>query len=141
MNRNHEELKLSHFIVLFSIQRIMQWLYVWFFLVILVVVLNKTFFSVLNCHYPTTISWYLLFLTPLWLNLLLIDSSTFLLYIFWNSHVLFPSKFKMRSVTADLLKRLFLISILFSINIVLANYSLRYCSLALDQVHGFRSLC
>ena len=34
----------------------MEWIYLWFFLVLLVTVLNKTFFSILNCPYPTTIS-------------------------------------------------------------------------------------
>ena len=47
----------------------------------------------------------------------------------------FPSWFNARTLTTELLKRMFLISVLFSINIVLANYSLQYCSLALDQVH------
>ena len=47
----------------------------------------------------------------------------------------FPSWFDSRMITTELLKRMFLISVLFFINIVLANYSLRYCSLALDQVH------
>lgn len=46
----------------------------------------------------------------------------------------FPSWFNARTLTTELLKRMFLISVLFSINIVLANYSLRYCSLALDQM-------
>ena len=52
----------------------------------------------------------------------------------------YPSWFNERTLIPDLFKKMFLISILFSINIVLANYSLQYCSLALDQVISI-SLC
>ena len=49
-------------------------------------------------------------------------------------NVFIPSYFNARKVEKGEYIRLFLVSVLFIVNIVLGNVSIKYCSLALDQV-------
>lgn len=47
---------------------------------------------------------------------------------------LFPSSFKYRPLKKGELKTMFLVSVIFVVNIILSNTSLKYNSMALDQV-------
>ena len=46
-----------------------------------------------------------------------------------------PSYYNARKIEKGEYIRLFLVSVLFIVNIVLGNVSIKYCSLALDQVN------
>lgn len=48
-----------------------------------------------------------------------------------------PSYYNARKIEKGEYIRLFLVSVLFIVNIVLGNVSIKYCSLALDQVPIF----
>ena len=97
----------------------MNWLVIWFFLLIFVTTMNKTLFSALKCPYPISIT--------------LIHMVSSAVY----SGVLrycMPSYYNAREIKKDERIRLVLVSVLFIVNIVLGNVSIKYCSLALDQI-------
>lgn len=47
---------------------------------------------------------------------------------------LLPSYYNARKIEKDEYKRLVMVSLLFIVNIILGNVSIKYCSLTLDQV-------
>ncbi|KAK8803545.1 hypothetical protein WA158_001239 [Blastocystis sp. Blastoise] len=96
-----------------------HWAFVWFIVSALVVVLNKSFFSTLKCPYAIT------------LTLIHMVSSCF--YSFMVK-LFYPSYYNNQVLSKKTFNKLVFMSVLFIVNIVSANYSLRFCSLALDQM-------
>ena len=105
------------------------WVPIWFTIVILVTVLNKTLFTSLRCPYPVSIT-------------MVRSDSSIHAYIHMLSCAVYstimkytaPKFFNYRPLKNGELRNLFLVSVIFIINIVLSNSSLKFNSLALDQV-------
>ncbi|KAK8795751.1 hypothetical protein WA158_000407 [Blastocystis sp. Blastoise] len=95
------------------------WIVIWFFLVIAVTLLNKTFFAQLHCPYPFTIT--------------LVHMISCSVYSMIMKQVN-PSYYNKREISKQTMGKLLLMSFLFIFNIVTANTSLKYNSLALDQM-------
>lgn len=105
------------------------WVIAWFVIVICVTTLNKVFFTSLKCPYPVSIT-----MVPISQST---DAQVHMLSCYVYSSImkrLTPSLFHYRPLRQSELKSLFLVSVIFIVNIILSNSSLKYNSLALDQV-------
>ncbi|KAK8796238.1 hypothetical protein WA171_004199 [Blastocystis sp. BT1] len=95
------------------------WVFAWFIIVICVTTLNKTLFTALHCPYPVTIT--------------MIHMLSCFIYSSIMKCVA-PGMFHYRPLRRNEWKTMFLVSLIFIINIILSNSSIKYNSLALDQM-------
>ncbi|CBK23301.2 uncharacterized protein [Blastocystis hominis] len=95
------------------------WVPIWFTIVILVTTLNKTLFTSLKCPYPLSITMIHMLSCAVY--------STLMKYTA-------PNFFKYRPLKEGELRNLILVSVIFIVNIALSNSSLKFNSLALDQM-------
>ena len=110
------------------------WVIAWFVIVICVTTLNKVFFTSLKCAYPVSITMVVFSHTD--------NAQIHMLSCYVYSSImkhLTPSLFHYRPLRQSELKSLFLVSVIFIVNIILSNSSLKYNSLALDQASRLRT--
>lgn len=95
------------------------WVPIWFTIVICVTTLNKTFFTSLKCPYPISVTMVHMLSCAVYTTIMKYTA---------------PKFFKYRPVKRSEMLNLFLVSLIFIVNIILSNSSLKYNSLALDQM-------
>ena len=120
--------------VTFSFSAMLFWVIAWFVIVICVTTLNKVFFTSLKCPYPVSITMVVFSHTD--------NAKIHMLSCYVYSSImkhLTPSLFHYRPLRQSELKSLFLVSVIFIVNIILSNSSLKYNSLALDQASRLRT--
>ena len=105
------------------------WIPIWFSIVICVTTLNKTFFTSMRCSFPISITMVSSF-GVIHVQVHMISCSIYTTAMKY----LCPSFYKYRPLKQAEIKNLVLVSVIFIVNIVLSNSSLKYNSLALDQV-------
>ena len=108
------------------------WVPIWFTIVILVTTLNKTLFTSLKCPYPLSIT--MVHVIPVFnLQIHMLSCAVYSTLMKYTA----PNFFKYRPLTEGELRNLILVSVIFIVNIALSNSSLKFNSLALDQVFSF----
>ena len=112
----------------------LYWVIACLVIVICVTTLNKVFFTSLKCPYPVSITMVVFSHTD--------NAQIHMLSCYVYSSImkhLTPSLFHYRPLRQSELKSLFLVSVIFIVNIILSNSSLKYNSLALDQASRLRT--
>ena len=108
------------------------WVPIWFTIVILVTTLNKTLFTSLKCPYPLSIT--MVHVIPVFnLQIHMLSCAVYSTLMKYTA----PNFFKYRPLKEGELRNLILVSVIFIVNIALSNSSLKFNSLALDQVFSY----